>query len=76
MADPRFFAVAGPFSLKRLIEVSGATVAPGTDIERLFSDVAPLATAGPQQVSFLRSEERRGGQECVNACIYTWWPDD
>ncbi|WP_316976353.1 UDP-3-O-(3-hydroxymyristoyl)glucosamine N-acyltransferase [Shumkonia mesophila] len=57
MADPRFFAVAGPFSLKHLIEVSGATVAPGTDIERLFSDVAPLATAGPQQVSFLDNKQ-------------------
>ncbi|MBE0530867.1 MAG: UDP-3-O-(3-hydroxymyristoyl)glucosamine N-acyltransferase [Rhodospirillales bacterium] len=53
MADPRFFAVAGPFSLQHLIEVSGAAAAPGTDVGRLFSDVAPLATAGPQQVSFL-----------------------
>jgi len=53
MADPRFFAVAGPFSLQQLVEISGASAAPDADSGRLFSDVAPLATAGPDQVSFL-----------------------
>src|SRR3546814_19551486 len=23
----------------------------------------------------LRSEERRGGKECVSTCRYQWWPD-
>jgi len=57
MADPRFFAVAGPFSLKRLIEISGAEMAPGADGERLMHDVAPLGAAGPRQVSFLDNKQ-------------------
>lgn len=57
MADPRFFAVAGPFPLKRLVEISGATAAPDADFDRHFSDVAPLGTAGQQQVSFLDNKQ-------------------
>lgn len=57
MADPRFFAAAGPFSLKQLVEISGAAAPPEADSGRHFSDVAPLATAEPDQVSFLDNKQ-------------------
>jgi UDP-3-O-[3-hydroxymyristoyl] glucosamine N-acyltransferase len=53
MADPRFFTVAGPFSVSRLAEIAGARPAPGSDPDRLIEDVAPLDAAGPAHVSFL-----------------------
>ena len=53
MADPRFFTVAGPFTLGDLAEISSANPAAGCDISRQFRDVAPLNTAGADDVSFL-----------------------
>src|SRR5262249_5735611 len=50
--DPRFFAVAGPITVGALAERTGATVGAG-DPARLLRDVAPLETAGPDDVSFL-----------------------
>lgn len=52
MADPRFFQVAGPFSLKELADIAGAEIRAGKPDER-FSDVASLDAAGPTDVSFL-----------------------
>jgi UDP-3-O-[3-hydroxymyristoyl] glucosamine N-acyltransferase len=53
MADPRFYAAAGPFDLKELAEVSGAEIGGTADSGMMFSDVRPLATAGREHVSFL-----------------------
>ncbi len=53
MADPRFFAFAGPFSLARLAEIAGAQVTGAAGADRSFRDVASLETAGPEDVSFL-----------------------
>lgn len=53
MADPRFFSVAGPFSLNDLAEVAGADISEGADVEAQFVDVAPLDAAGAEHVSFL-----------------------
>lgn len=53
MADPRFFKVAGPFTLAQLVEISGATPAEGCDAAARFADVAPLDQAEPDTVSFL-----------------------
>lgn len=53
MADPRFFTVAGPFTLARLAEISGADLAPGADGATEFRDVASLDKAGPDEISFL-----------------------
>ncbi len=53
MADPRFFDLAGPFSLAELAERAKADLSDGADPARLFFDVAPLESAGPDQVSFL-----------------------
>ena len=53
MADPRFFERAGPFRLRELAAVAQAELGAGADPEASFADVAPLETAGRDQVSFL-----------------------
>src|SRR6195256_2561458 len=53
MADPRFFDRAGPYSLADLAALSGARLSQPADADRLFRDVAPLETAGPDDVTFL-----------------------
>jgi UDP-3-O-[3-hydroxymyristoyl] glucosamine N-acyltransferase len=57
MADRRFFDRAGPFTLDALSALSGAKLLNAEDGGRLFRDVAPLETAGPEDISFL--ENRR-----------------
>ena len=57
MADARFFARSNPHALTTIArwrEVAAPTVARGTApaIERQFSGVHPLQTAGPAEVSF------------------------
>ncbi len=68
MADPRFFSVAGPFSLRDLAEIAGAEIGDGCDPQATFSDVAPLNTATSGDVAFLDNrryvgefEESRAG---------------
>ena len=71
MADPRFFTVAGPFSLNRLAEICGAEIGGGADPAKTFAEVAPLDRAGPTQVSFL-DNKRYIGQfrvSAAGACI-------
>jgi UDP-3-O-[3-hydroxymyristoyl] glucosamine N-acyltransferase len=53
MADPRFFALAGPFTVAEIAARTGAAIAGAGDGKRLLVDVAPLATAGPNHLSFL-----------------------
>ncbi|MSO92144.1 MAG: UDP-3-O-(3-hydroxymyristoyl)glucosamine N-acyltransferase [Rhodospirillales bacterium] len=53
MADPRFYSVAGPFSLKQLAGIAGAEIGGAADPARMFADVAPLQQAGARDVSFL-----------------------
>ncbi len=53
MADPRFFPVAGPFTLARLAEIAGATLGGQGTPDALFRDVAALNAAGFDEVSFL-----------------------
>ena len=57
MADPRFFDRAGPFTLNALSGLSGATLMRPADGGRLCRDVAPLETAGPDDVSFLENRK-------------------
>lgn len=52
MADPRFFANAGPYTLSVLAERAGARLERG-DSDLKISDVAPLDQAGPEHISFL-----------------------
>lgn len=53
MADPRFFDNHGPFTLRRLAELSGAELTDDADPERLIHDIGPLETAGVDELSFL-----------------------
>jgi UDP-3-O-[3-hydroxymyristoyl] glucosamine N-acyltransferase len=53
MADPRFFSVAGPFTVAEIARRTGATVADTAQGERVLRDVAPLETAGPEDLTFL-----------------------
>lgn len=53
MADPRFFQVAGPFTLSQLAEICRAQLSDGADPAKSLVDVAALDAAGPDHVSFL-----------------------
>jgi UDP-3-O-[3-hydroxymyristoyl] glucosamine N-acyltransferase len=53
MADPRFFERAGPFTLNDLASLSGARLQDPAAGGRLIGDVAPLETAGPDEIAFL-----------------------
>ena len=57
MADPRFFRLSGPYTLRQLAEIADAEIASAKDHEKVLSDVAPLESAGPQQVSFLDNKK-------------------
>jgi UDP-3-O-[3-hydroxymyristoyl] glucosamine N-acyltransferase len=57
MADPRFFARAGPFRLAELARLSGAELCGVEDTGKLFRDVAPLETAAPDEASFLENRK-------------------
>ncbi len=71
MADPRFFAVAGPFPLAELAASAGVALADGTDGGVEFVDVAPLDTAGPREISFLDNRKYADQFEAsrAGACI-------
>ncbi len=56
--DPRFFRRAGPFPLSRIAEAIGENPA-GLPGERSFTGVAPLQSAGPDEVSFLTNRQYR-----------------
>jgi UDP-3-O-[3-hydroxymyristoyl] glucosamine N-acyltransferase len=53
-ADPRFHRSAGPLPLAQLAQAAGVAVPEGAG-ERLFSGVATLQSAGPEDVSFLEA---------------------
>jgi UDP-3-O-[3-hydroxymyristoyl] glucosamine N-acyltransferase len=53
MADPRFFANKGPFTLGDIAQRVGAELAQGADAQRLVHDTAPLDAAGADHLSFL-----------------------
>lgn len=67
MADPRFFTVAGPLSLRALAERTGAEIGAGADPAREFRDVAPLESAGPDDVAFLDNRKYLAAFEATRA---------
>ena len=67
MPDPRFFTVAGPFTVSRLAEISEAKVGAGADPDRVLRGVAPLETAGPDDVSFLDNRRYVGAFTATRA---------
>ncbi|HEY1503491.1 MAG TPA: UDP-3-O-(3-hydroxymyristoyl)glucosamine N-acyltransferase [Stellaceae bacterium] len=74
MADPRFFTVAGPFTVAEIAKRVGAELAGANDGGRMLHDVAPLETACERDLSFLdnhryldRFRATRAGAVIVNA---------
>lgn len=57
MADPRFYTVAGPFTLEEVAQAAGADIARVVNPEIQYSDVQPLDQADATDVSFI--ENRR-----------------
>jgi UDP-3-O-[3-hydroxymyristoyl] glucosamine N-acyltransferase len=53
MADPRFFANKGPFTLGDIARRVDAELRPDADAGRLIDDIAALDAAGPSHLSFL-----------------------
>ena len=52
MADPRFFENLGPFTLAQICEKAGIAVPAGADSGRKVHDLADLAGAGPEHLTF------------------------
>jgi len=71
VVDPRFFAVAGPYTLAELAGRAGATLAPGADPGLRIRDVAPLGAAGPDELTFLDNRRYAAalGESRAGACI-------
>src|SRR5215471_2548324 len=67
MPDPRFFNRAGPFTLEALAAISGTRLVDRRQGGRLFRDVAPLETAGPEDVSFLENRKYIEAFACSRA---------
>ncbi|MBL6945947.1 MAG: UDP-3-O-(3-hydroxymyristoyl)glucosamine N-acyltransferase [Rhodospirillales bacterium] len=53
MADSRFFAVSGPFTLAQLAQISGAEIGGDGSPDMQFTDVSALETAEITDVGFL-----------------------
>lgn len=53
MADPRFYSVAGPFTLKDIATIAEARLEETIDLQSTFSDVQPLISADINHISFL-----------------------
>jgi UDP-3-O-[3-hydroxymyristoyl] glucosamine N-acyltransferase len=53
MADARFFTNRGPIPIGKLADICGVALPAGVDPGRLVRDVAPIDSAGPDELSFL-----------------------
>lgn len=60
MPDPRFHANRGPLSLAVLARLAEAALESAADGERMISDVAPAAEAGPGTVTYVRDAAHLG----------------
>jgi UDP-3-O-[3-hydroxymyristoyl] glucosamine N-acyltransferase len=71
MADPRFFEREGPFSLSELASRIEATVHEGSDGAISIVDVAPLDSAGANEIAFLDNPKYVSAFETTkaSACI-------
>jgi UDP-3-O-[3-hydroxymyristoyl] glucosamine N-acyltransferase len=67
VGDPRFFVRSGPHSLARVAEAAGATPAAAQGSGVLLRGVAPLQSAGPDEVSFLDNRRYVAALEVTRA---------
>lgn len=73
MVDSRFHREAGPFTLGQIVEMTGAELRGGGDLERPFSDVGTLEGGGPRDVAFLENRRYAEGFRTsgAGACLVT-----
>lgn len=64
-ADPRFFPARGPFGLAAIAAAGGARFE--GDAGRLFAGVAPLSSAGPEDVAFLEGRRHAAALAATRA---------
>lgn len=83
MADPRFFSVAGPFTVAEIAKRIGAEIGGAGARDRELRDVAPLETATERDLSFLdnrryvdRFRATRAGAVIVSAKLAAEAPKD
>lgn len=71
MADPHFFSVSGPFSLKELADIAQGTLSEGANPDAMFNDVAALDDATRTDISFLDNKRYVDSYRQTNAgaCI-------
>jgi UDP-3-O-[3-hydroxymyristoyl] glucosamine N-acyltransferase len=74
MADPRFFAVAGPFALHQLAQRTGAEIAAG-DPGLMLHDVAAVEAAGPLDFTFLDNRKYLDALSRSRAGAAVTYPD-
>lgn len=67
MADPRFYDNAGPFSLARVVEITGGTA--DADIDVRVGDVADLDGAAAGQLSYCESVKFASALERTRASV-------
>jgi UDP-3-O-[3-hydroxymyristoyl] glucosamine N-acyltransferase len=83
MADRRFFALAGPFTVADIAHRIGAELAGTAQADRVLRNVAPLETATPDDLSFLDNRHyleafrtTRAGAVIVNPKLAAEAPPD
>ncbi len=71
MPDNRFFSRKGPFTLGELAERTGVRLSDPAAASQIVSDVAPLDTAKPSDLSFLDNRKYRDafGATKAGACL-------
>jgi UDP-3-O-[3-hydroxymyristoyl] glucosamine N-acyltransferase len=67
MADPRFFDNTGPYTLARIVEITGGKPVREADIS--VADVAALDSAGPGHLSYCEGVKFRSGLERTKASV-------
>ena len=72
VGDARFYARSGPYGLAEIAAAAGGT-APPSDI--VFTGIAPLQAAGPDEVSFLNSRRYASALETTAAGAVIVHPD-
>ena len=72
IGDPRFFARSGPHPLAAVAEIAGGTA---PEIDLLLTGIAPLQTAGPNEVSFLDNRRYAAMLETTSAGAVILHPD-
>ena len=72
MGDPRFFGRSGPHALS---DIASIAIAEAPLIDKLFSGVAPLQSAGPDHVSFLDNRRYATALETTLAGAVIVHPD-